>query len=101
MSGKPAAKADAKAESASPPKPAAAPKEAKPADAKAAKGAALPDAALLDDGAANADNAAPARTGFKAWLPSSRRGWIIAGSAAASVAVVTVGAVIGLSRMSA
>jgi endonuclease YncB( thermonuclease family) len=98
MTGKPAPQADAKAQKSAPPKPSQAPK-----GAKGAKSAALPDAALLDDepGDASVDTAASTRTGLRAWMPASTRGWVMFGSGAAGAVVIAIGAVVGLSAMSA
>jgi endonuclease YncB( thermonuclease family) len=96
MSGKPEKKADKKPE-AKPDKKPGTPAAAAPKSAKG-KNQALPDAALVDENADAAD-ATPARSGIAAWIPSSRRDWVIAGSASFGFVVVIVASVIGLLHM--
>jgi endonuclease YncB( thermonuclease family) len=92
MSGKPDKKPEVKPE-----KPASPSAAATKAAAKG-KGKALPDAALVDEDA-EASAATGPRSGIAAWIPSSPRGWIIAGAASFSFIVIAVAGVIGLRHM--
>jgi endonuclease YncB( thermonuclease family) len=96
MSGKPDKKPSESKPEVTPAKPAS-PRAAAPKSAT--KGAALPDAALVNDGEEGSAAPAPARSRMAAWIPSTRRGWAIAGTAAFSLVIVSGVAVFSLYRM--
>ncbi len=67
---------------------------AKAETAKSADKAALPDAALLDDDADGAADGAPP-AGWRAWLPTGRRRWIVLAASFVGLMIVVAATVAG------